>query len=650
MQKLKDYKDITTPIGTYPSWNLGSNPGSVGVVPNVMKGNYWYNYFSYFELINNKQNRDNFVGNASLAYKLNSHFRITGTARKNANTNLYEFIVPSALEASAIQTGLKASYATGQFKTDNWAFDVIASYNQAFLNNRLNVNVSAGASDRRDKFTTTEMATKNGLNVPDLYAISNSKDQPTLTNTRNKIENRAAFATGDIEWNKMLDATFAIRNDWYSVLLPTNNRLFSPSAGLSFFFTDFTKKSLPWLSYGKVFGSWGKKPTSGLAPYQSNFTYTINQNKWGNNFLTSTPNTAIDPNIQGALITTYEAGIDLKFKNNRYGLNVLYYNETSQNAPFNVPISGYSGFTSFLTNISLIKRTGIEVVVNARVMTRKDFSWEITTTFSKLLSNPVVKTDTAGSKIQISTGAAFQGIVPPKVYQVPGKDAAGNDYRWGQLVGTAIKRNADGIAEVDPATGLYVGEANHIFGSVVPKINGGFVNTLTYKNFVLNFSIDYQVGGKFFSLSEMWGTYSGLLAPTAATNDKGWNVRDDVSLGGGVHVTGVSSVDEKTPVDMYVDAQSYFHNLGGNNAIADYFIHSLTYVKLREIGLGYNLPVQKFGVKWLKGITATVVARNPVMIYRQSRNFDPSEISGVYGEDGQFPGTRGIGFNLKFIF
>src|SRR5205814_5702081 len=159
-----------------------------------------------------------------------------------------------------------------------------------------------------------------------------------------------------------------------------------------------------------------------------------------------------------------------------------------------------------------------------------------------------------------------------------------------------------------------------------------------------------QVGGKFFSLSEMWGTYSGLLAPTAATNDKGWNVRDDVSLGGGVHVTGVSSVDEKTPVDMYVDAQSYFHNLGGNNAIADYFIHSLTYVKLREIGLGYNLPVQKFGVKWLKGITATVVARNPVMIYRQSRNFDTSEISGVYGEDGQFPGTRGIGFNLKFIF
>jgi hypothetical protein len=650
INKLREYKDIKTPIGTYPSWNLGSNPGSAGVVNNVYKGNYWYNYFTYFMLINDKQNRDNLVGNVSLSYKLNNHFRVTGTVRKNSNTNLYEFITPTELEISATQTGEKASYSTGtltgrSLRNPNYlSFDAVASYNQTFLDNRLNVNLNVGASDTRNKFYTTEMSTKNGLNVPGLYAISNSKDQPTLTNNRFKWENRAVFASGDVEWNKIVDASFAIRNDWYSVLLPDNNRLLSPSAGLSFFFTDFTKKALPWLSYGKIFGSWGRKPTSGLDPYVSNFTYSINQNKWGSNFLTNVPNQAIDPGIQGALITTYEAGVDLKFKNNRYGVNVTYYNETSKNAPFSVPISGYSGFNTFLTNISLIKRTGVEVVIDARVMARKDFSWEVTKTFGYLISNPVTETDTAGNRVQISTGAAFQGIVPPKVYQMKGKS-------WGQLVGTAIKRNADGLAVIDPSTGAYVTEANHDFGTVVPKVTGGLVNTLTYKNFVLNFNIDYQVGGKFFSLSEMWGTYSGLLAPTAATNDKGWNVRDDVSLGGGVHVVGVSSVDEKTPVDMYVDAQSYFHGLGGSNAIADYFVHSLTFVKLREVGLGYNIPVGKWSaVKWVKGITATVVARNPVIIYRETRNFDPSEISGVYGEDGQFPGTRGIGFNLKFNF
>jgi TonB-linked SusC/RagA family outer membrane protein len=649
MNKLREYKDILTPIGTYPSWNLGSDPASAGVVNNVYKGNYWYNFFSYFELINDQQSRDYLTGNASLTYKLNNHFKVIGTVRRNTITYFYENITTSALENSALQTGVKGGFSTGTLQGTNFgnpnslSFDAIASYNQSFLNNRLSINLNAGASDGRMKLYSTEMATKNGLNVPNLYAISNSKDQPSITNNRYKWENRAVFASGDVEWNKLLDATFAIRNDWYSVLLPTNNKLLSPSAGLSFFFSDLTKDALPWLSFGKVFGSWGKKPTSGLSPYQSNFTYTINQNKWGNNFLTGTPNTAIDPGIQGSLITTYEAGVDLKFKNNRYGINIVYYNETSKDAPFNVPISGYSGFTSFLTNISLIKRTGLEVVIDAHIMSRKDFSWNITKTFGYLLSNPVEETDTAGNRVQIGAGASFSGIVPPRVYQVKGKS-------WGQLIGTAIKRNSDGVAEVDPNTGLYVGEQNHDFGTVVPKVTGGLVNTFVYKNFVLNFNIDYQFGGKFFSLSEMWGTYSGLLAPTAAANDKGWNVRDDISVGGGIHVVGVSSVDEKTPVDMYVSAQDYFHNLGGSNAIADYFVHSLSYVKLREVSLGYNLPVDKFGVKWVKGITVTAVARNPVMIYRESRNFDPSEISGTYGENGQFPGTRGFGFNVKFLF
>jgi outer membrane receptor protein involved in Fe transport len=444
----------------------------------------------------------------------------------------------------------------------------------------------------------------------------------------------------------MVAITGAVRNDWYSVLLPTNNSLLSPSAGISFFFTDFTKNSMPWLSYGKVFGSWGKKPTSGLNVYQSNFAYTINQNKWGNNFLTAVPNQAIDPNIHGVTITTYEAGIDLRFINNRFGINALYYNETSEDVPLSVPISGYSGFNSYLTNVGLVKRTGIELVLDARVINRKDFTWQVTKTFGYLISNPVKETDTAKNRIEISRGAFFQGIVPPRVYQVPGQ-------RWGQLIGTGIKRNAEGIPIVFASgsnQGLYVTEANHNFGSVVPKITGGLVNTMTFKNFVLNFNIDYQVGGKFFSLSELWGTYSGLLAPTAATNDKGFNVRDAVADGGGVHVIGVSNVDEKTPVDTYIDAQTYFHYLGGSNAIADMFIHSLTFVKLREVGLGYQLPVQRFGVKWIKGITVTVVARNPVLIYRETQNFDPSEISGVYGEDGQYPGTRGIGFNLKFNF
>ena len=222
---------------------------------------------------------------------------------------------------------------------------------------------------------------------------------------------------------------------------------------------------------------------------------------------------------------------------------------------------------------------------------------------------------------------------------------------WGQLIGGGIKRNTEGLMVVDPNTGYYIRDLDKHWGSVVPKTTGGFINTFAYKNFVLNFSLDYQLGGKFFSLSESWGWFSGLLKETAETNDKGNNVRDAVANGGGVHVVGVSSVDEKTKVDKYVSAFDYYHQFY-TRQIAEPFIHDLTYVKIREASLAYRIPVKKIGnlSKYMQGATLSLIARNPWIIYRESKNFDPSEISGVQGEDGQLPGVRSLGASLKFVF
>jgi len=163
--------------------------------------------------------------------------------------------------------------------------------------------------------------------------------------------------------------------------------------------------------------------------------------------------------------------------------------------------------------------------------------------------------------------------------------------------------------------------------------------------------LDYQNGGKFYSCSEYWGNYSGVLAPTAATNDRGFNVRDPVDNGGGVHVTGVSYVDNKTPVDMYVDAYTYFHQFRSTR-IAEPYIHNLSYIKLREVSVGYNLPVKKWGFtnKYMQGASIALIARNPWLIYSAAKNFDPSEISLVYGEEGQLPPTRSLGINLSVTF
>ncbi|UZU00066.1 hypothetical protein ODZ84_11070 [Chryseobacterium fluminis] len=220
---------------------------------------------------------------------------------------------------------------------------------------------------------------------------------------------------------------------------------------------------------------------------------------------------------------------------------------------------------------------------------------------------------------------------------------------WGQLYGTGIKRDQNGNAVIN-AKGLYEYEPNMAFGSILPEFTGGFYNTLSYKSISLSFTIDFQKGGKFFSLSEQWGNSGGLLEETAAMNDRGHNVRDAVADGGGVRVTGVSTTGAL--VDTYVEASDYFKQFHANR-IAEPFIHSASYVKLREVALNYQLPKSLFTNTGISNMSVGVTARNPWLISVSKDNthrFDPSELSENYGENGQLPSTKGFGVNVRINF
>jgi hypothetical protein len=75
-------------------------------------------------------------------------------------------------------------------------------------------------------------------------------------------------------------------------------------------------------------------------------------------------------------------------------------------------------------------------------------------------------------------------------------------------------------------------------------------------------------------------------------------------------------------------------------------------VKLREINLGYNIPVAKLGSfgKVFKSASISVIARNLWLIYAKNRDFDPSVMSITTGENGQLPGTRSYGGSIKLGF
>jgi hypothetical protein len=126
------------------------------------------------------------------------------------------------------------------------------------------------------------------------------------------------------------------------------------------------------------------------------------------------------------------------------------------------------------------------------------------------------------------------------------------------------------------------------------------------------------------------------------------SIRDDVEDGGGVRVDGVDAAG--VAVIKYVPAQTYFANFY-NRKIWDPYVYDLTFVKLREVSIGYRIPVKKLGLdKYVQNASLAIIARNPLIMYAKTKDFDPSEVSGSAGENSQLPGTRGLGFNLRVGF
>jgi TonB-linked SusC/RagA family outer membrane protein len=639
---MKELQNLKSPDGTLATWNhLNPDSWDPSAPVKFYGSNYWYNYYTWQKLHDDEARRDRLFGDVSLNYKVYNDLQVKFTYRKQQLTTNFDNKTYDALELSGNQTGVKNAYATGQTFSNQEYFEGLISYNKKVKD--FTVTANAGATLIQYQYKELYGATSNGLNVPDYFALNNSKNPVVYTNGSNpegyreNSKSRAGFVTGTIGWRNFLFGDFTLRKDFYSAEPVGSNGILVKSFGGSFVFSDLVQKSIPFLSYGKLRGSWGEIP-SPLKTYQLGFNYGVGANQWNGNFLMGTPDGLVDPSVHGAVTTQRELGLDLRFLKNRLGLSVTYWDGKSKDIPLNVSINGASGFTSKLINAGEIDKTGVDVQFTAKPIQFKDFSWDLSATWGRLIKNKVVALAPGLDRITVSSGA-FAGSYTSYLVNSVNKPSD-------QLFGAGIQK-MNGLPVLN-SDGTFIRVADQNFGSALPDYTGGLQNTFNYKDFFLSINIDFSYGGKFASLSQVWGDYSGLTARTATVNDKGNPVRDAVSNGGGVHVKGVDASSHG--VDYYVDAYTYFHQFV-NSGITENSIYDLTFVKLREISLGYKINVAKLGLsKVFTNASLSLVSRNLLLIYAKTKDFDPSEISGTYGEDGQLPGTRSIGFNLKLGF
>ncbi|HRG25015.1 MAG TPA: SusC/RagA family TonB-linked outer membrane protein [Chitinophagaceae bacterium] len=637
---IKELKDLRTPSGIWSSWNH-NNPTTYD--PNNEKafyaGNYWYNFYKWFDLVKPLTQTDRYFGDISLSYQISKALRVKGTYRKSSNMVWSETKYSSDLLESGTQTTgncgeCRGYYGTSTSNANRTNMEMTVNYNKTF--NKFAVNATVGTDIFRQLIKGNSANTVNGFSVPNYYAINNSKDQPAVGNTRSDYRYSALFFTGSVAYNDMLGLDLTLRQDWMSDLPPSKPFVASKAGGLFFTFSKLLP-DLKWLSFGKLRASIGQIP-GGIGTYAyPGFAYGVGSVQWNGNILMGTPDVLVDPNISGFVTTQKEVGIDMQFLKNRVGTSFTYWLGDDKDFATTLAINGASGYTGYLTNAGLITKRGMNFKLMGRPIWNSAVKWELNANWGILSEN---KVKDLGPGITQTTGIdGGWGTTGPYMLHKVG-------YDWGLLFGNGIKR-INGQPVLD-ANGLYVNDPSVNFGSVLPKHTFGAQTTVEYKNFILSANADGQIGGKFFSLSDMWGSYSGLTARTATTNDKGNPIRDLVADGGGVHVFGVDA--NGRPVDYYVEGQDYFHGLYNNRAM-DFFVYDLTFIKLREVSLGYNLPVSKISfLNWATKASFSLTARNPVLIYAKTNDFDPSEISNLSGERGNMPGTRGWGFNLKFGF
>ena len=659
---LRELRGLKTPEGIYATWNI-NNPDSYN--PNNKVGfygaNYWFNPYTWFDLVQSFDERNRLYGDVSMTYKFNNDFSIKGTYRRQQLTTSSYDIYPSELQASGTQTGLNpygettaetqlAAYHAGQSTSVRQYYEGLASYTKKVRDFQINAN--AGFVFQKQNLRTFDANTSGGLVLPGVYSLGNSVNavrnstltaaNPASSNNFEDVtsyKSRALFVRADFGYKNWAFIEGSFRRD-YASAEPVNSHIDTKSIGASFVFSDLIKnKSI--LSYGKLRASWGQVLNT-LSAYDLDTYYQIN-GSFNTNPLMTVPNGLIDPALHGANNIEQEIGLELRFLKNRVGATVTYYTRTNKDFPVGVTLSTTTGYSSNRTNAGEVKKTGVEVQLNATILKYKNLEYEATATWAYRLKNEVVSIAPGITRLVSAAGSYGPTTTNPISAWTVSEVGA----EWGQMHGTGIKR-INGKPVLNP-DGTFVSEADVNYGSVLPRYTGGVQNSVTlFKNFVLNVNIDYSSGGKFFSLSNYWGDFSGLTARTAALNDKGNSVRDAVEDGGGVHVIGVD--DAGKDYDVYVDAKTYFDQFYSSK-ISEKHVYDLTYVKMRELSVGYKFPVERMGVgKYIKGATLSVIGRNLWLIYSKTRDFDPSEISGVQGENGQFPGTRSIGVNLKLNF
>ncbi len=566
--------------------------------------------------------------------------------------------------------GNSGYFGIGQTQNTILYGDVLMTYTKK-INNDLELNVLGGYTANKESMMRTTRGTSGGLSTENLYDIAASMNVAGSGSSRMSIVKDAFLGTFNGNYKDYLFLEATVRRDRTSTMNPNNNSFVYPSVNSSFIFSDALQMP-SWLSYGKVRGSWG---IVGNYPdaYLANVAYGQNTlgSQGGNPVLyTSIPMNFGNDAIRPEQKKEFEFGIETRLFKNRVTFEASYYNAqvVDQILPLSLPAT--SGATSILANVGTLRNTGIEVTISGYPIKKANFSWE--------------------TGINLSQNQNKVEQLAPGLTELLHADYDGNAAQLKSVVGQSmgdfyahpVATNAKGEMIVNP-DGLYKLDANSMYkvGNAMPKLIGGWFNTVKYKNFSFDAMVDFRFGGYVMPTGVYWMISRGLLEESLQFMDKesgglsyykdktsGKFVQTSATAGpqgekvfnDGMLMPGAKADGSKN--DVIVPQSYYFwntYNWGGpqySSSRYDLYMQKNSYIKMREVTLGYNMPTKVASMIGAKKLQFSVFGRNLFYIYRTLKHLDAEQTTAGsrwaqnLTNAGGNPSTRSFGVMLRATF
>lgn len=581
--------------------------GSQHLAGNAVDNPYW--------TVNNNpfsDEADRFTGNINLEYKLANFLSL----KYQLNGDYLSGEAKTALNIGSVYT------PKGHIMNRDEKFKSLQSKVYAQLDknwNKVYLNAVLGYEYSKSKRTINRM---DGYEM--LEAGNYNMQNATVTSPYEQLFKRhsnAVFGKVGFDYDRIIQVETAMRSEWSSI---NNANLLSPSAGIALNLHNMFRYSDP-LSLLKVYANISRADKESplyLDPVYFNSTI-YNLNDASSHFESRE---IILDNLKPETIRHYEVGTNIGLWDNRLNMNASWYWKKGKNLILPTQISTSS---VRLENSGTFKTNGFEAGLEALLIRNRNFNWTTRFIFSRERNRV---TNLGGRKLML---AGIEDAVGS--YAIEGQPL-------GVLYGTAYERDEQGRMIIGNDGFPIKSNELKVLGNPNPDWQLSWGNSLEYRNFTFSVLFDYKKGGDMWNGTKNTMNYYGTSQYSANHRNTTNYIFPGVLSDGRINDIPVNFYGNNLDENRWVRYGQYGV---GEDAIED-----ASYIKLREISLGYRIPLQLFQRR--TQLKLSLFASN-ILLYSRYKGVDPETnltgSSNGFGLDYfNIPGVHSFGMSLNWEF